>query len=129
MKNTFTLTDRDARLRILDEFEDMVQVLSVTVPPLEEIVNPEEAAELARIANDEMAELVNKYPNRFVGAVAGLPMNDVDAALRETDRAIKDLKFKGVQIASSINGKPLDRPEFLGLYEKMAQYDLPIWID
>jgi aminocarboxymuconate-semialdehyde decarboxylase len=55
-------------------------------------------------------------------------MNDMDAALQEVDRAIHDLKLRGVQIFTSINNKPLDSPEFLPLYQKMAQYDLPIWI-
>jgi aminocarboxymuconate-semialdehyde decarboxylase len=55
-------------------------------------------------------------------------LNDVDASLREAERAVKDLKLKGIQVFSSVNGKPLDRPEFMALYEKMAQYDLPIWL-
>jgi aminocarboxymuconate-semialdehyde decarboxylase len=75
-----------------------------------------------------MAEILNKYPDRFVAAVAGLPLNDIDASLRETDRAIKELKFKGIQFYSSINGKPLDRPELIPLYQKMVEYDLPIWL-
>jgi aminocarboxymuconate-semialdehyde decarboxylase len=131
IENTKTLpalSDLNLRFKAMDKYEGMLQLLDLGMPPIEYAVPPKDAVQLARMANDEMAELVNKYPNRFVGAVAGLPMNDVDAALRETDRAIKELKFKGIQLASSINGKPLDRPEFLGLYEKMAQYDLPIWI-
>jgi uncharacterized protein len=84
--------------------------------------------EFARIANDSMAELVTKYPDRFVAGVASLPMNDMDASLEEADRAIQSLNLKGVQICSSINGKPLDSPEFFPLYEKMVNYDLPIWI-
>ena len=122
------LADLDIRLRAMDKFEGLRQVLALGAPPLEYVVSPKDAVEMARMANDEMAELVNKYPDRFVAAVASLPMNDVDASLREAERAIKELKFKGIQISSSINGKPLDRPEFLGLYEKMAQYDLPIWL-
>jgi predicted TIM-barrel fold metal-dependent hydrolase len=122
-----TLFDLDARFRILDRY-GCVQVLTLGLPPVETVGGPEEAEELARIANDEVAELVIKYPDRFVAGVASLPMNDMNAALRETDRAIKDLKFKGVQISSSINGKPLDLPEFSPLYEKMAGYDLPIWL-
>ena len=55
-------------------------------------------------------------------------MNNIDAALEETDRAIKDLGFKGVYVHSNINGKPLDAPEFLPLWEKMAKYDLPVYI-
>jgi aminocarboxymuconate-semialdehyde decarboxylase len=55
-------------------------------------------------------------------------MNDVDAALREGERAFKDLKCKGIQVFSSINGKPLDSPDFLPIYEMMTKYDLPILI-
>lgn len=122
------LSDLDQRFRIMDKFEGLTQVLTPGIPPLEYVVNPNDAAELAKIANDEMAEVVAKYPDRFIAAVACLPMNNIDYALRETDRAIKELNFKGVLIYSSINRKPLDRPEFLGLYQKMAEYDLPIWI-
>lgn len=122
------LTDLDIRFRAMDKYEGLRQVLTLGAPPIEYVVSPKDAVELARMANDEMAELVNKYPDRFVAAVANLPMNDMDASLREAERAIKELKFKGIQIASSINGKPLDSPEFLGIYEKMAQYDLPIWL-
>ncbi len=122
------LWDLDIRFRSMDKFEGLRQTLTLAAPPLEDAFSPEDAVELAQMANDEMAELVNKHPDRFVAAAACLPLNDVDAAIRETERAIKDLNFKGIQISSSINRKPLDRPEFMGLYEMMAQFDLPIWI-
>ena len=122
------LFDLDRRFRAMDHFEGLRQVLTLGLPPLEYVLSPADAADLARMANDEMAELVSRYPDRFVAAVAGLPLNDIDASLRETERAIRDLKFKGIQIFSSINGKPLDRDEFMPLYEMMAGYDLPLWI-
>lgn len=122
------LVDLDLRFKTFDKFEGLRQVLTLGAPPIEAVVSPQDAIDLARLANDEMAELVNKYPDRFLAAVASLPMSDVDASLREIDRAINDLKFKGIQIFSSVNGKPLDSPEFLPIYEKMVQYDLPIWI-
>ena len=123
-----TLYDLDARFRIMDKFEPIRQVLTLAWPKLEEIAGPDKAPELARQANDEMAELVRKYPDRFVSAIAILPMNNIDEALKETDRAIKELKFRGVYIYSNIDGKPLDLPEFFPLYEKMSTYDLPIYI-
>ncbi len=123
-----TLTDVELRLRIMDRFDDLVQVLTLGGLSIESAVGPQDAVELAQIANDAMAELLIKYPDRFVGAVAALPMNDVDAALKETDRAINDLKFRGVEVFSDINGEPLDSPKFRPLYEKMAGYDLPIWL-
>jgi predicted TIM-barrel fold metal-dependent hydrolase len=122
------LYDLDARFRIMDKFEPVRQVLTLAWPKLEEIAGPGKAPELARQANDEMAELVRKYPDRFVSAIAIIPMNDIDEALKETDRAIKDLRFRGVYIYSNIDGKPLDLPEFSPLYEKMSTYNLPIYI-
>jgi len=122
------LSDLDMRFKAMDKYEGYRQVLSIGVPPVELVSSPQEAADLARMGNDEMAELLSKYPDRFVAALAGLPMNDVDASIREMERAIKELKFKGVQIYSSINRKPLDRPEFLGIYEKLSQYDLPLFL-
>ncbi len=122
------VTDLETRLRLMDRYPDVLQVLTVAQPPLEKFVKPKDAIELARIANDELAELVEKYPDKFIAAVACLPMNDVDAALVEADRTITQLGLKGVQIYSRINGEPLDNPKFKPLYEKMANYDLPIWI-
>ena len=109
-----TLFDIEMRLKILDRYE-CAQVLTLGLPPIETVADPKRALELSRIANDEIAELLIKYPNYFVAGVATLPMNDVDAALSETDRCISELKFRGVQIYSSINGKPLDSSEFLPL--------------
>jgi predicted TIM-barrel fold metal-dependent hydrolase len=122
------LWNLEERFRIMDKYEGLAQVLTLALPPLEVIPDPKKAADLARLGNDEMAELVLKYRDRFVAAVASLPMNDMDAALVELDRAIKDLKFRGVQVFSHVNDKPLDSPEFMPIYEKMAQYNLPIWI-
>ncbi len=123
------LFDLDERFRIMDMYEPLVQVLTVgPVPPLEAFANPEKSVDLAKMANDEMAELVLKYRDRFVAAIALLPMNNIEAALKETDRAINELGFRGIYIHSNINGKPLDSPEFLPLFEKMAKYNLPIYI-
>ncbi|MDP6632355.1 MAG: amidohydrolase family protein [Dehalococcoidales bacterium] len=123
-----TLFDLDHRFRIMDKFEGLMQVLTLSSPPVEHIADAKKAAELSSLANDEMAELVMKYPDKFPAAVACLPMNDMNAALKETDRAINDLKFRGVQVFTPTNDKPLDLPEFMPLYEKMEQYNLPIWI-
>jgi predicted TIM-barrel fold metal-dependent hydrolase len=123
-----TLSDLDYRFRIMDEYDHLMQVLTLSSPPVENFADPKQSAELSKLANDEMAELVVKYPDRFAAAVACLPMNDMNAALDEMDRAINDLHFRGVQIFTPINDKPLDSAEFLPLYEKMSQYDLPIWI-
>ncbi len=122
------LVDLEARFRVMDQFEDYAQVICLASPPLEVLAGPELSPELAKVANDGMADYVAKYPERFPGFIASMPMNNPDAALEEMDRAIKDLKAVGVQFFSNVKGAPLDLPELKPLFEKMAGYDLPIWI-
>jgi len=65
-----TLLDLDARFRIMDDYEDYIQVISIASPAIYNIAPPKVTVELARIANDELAELVFKYPERFAGGIA-----------------------------------------------------------
>lgn len=122
------LVDLDLRFRIMDGFEDYAQVISLPSPPIEAFGDAEAAPELARIANDGMAELVAKHPSRFPGFIAALPMNNPDAAVEEIERAVSKLGATGVQIYTNVNGRPLDEPAFLPIFEKMAALDLPIWV-
>jgi aminocarboxymuconate-semialdehyde decarboxylase len=75
-----------------------------------------------------MAELVQKYPTRFIGFIASLPMNDPDGLLKEAERAIKDLGAVGVQIFTNVLGRPLTKPETIPLFDLMAKLDRPIWM-
>jgi aminocarboxymuconate-semialdehyde decarboxylase len=122
------LSDLDIRFRIMDLNEGYAQILNIAGPPVEDVANPTVAAELAKIANDEMAELVLKYPEKFLAAVACLPMNNMKAVVKEVDRAIIDLGFRGIQITTNIMDKPVDSPEFEPLFERMNYYQLPILI-
>ena len=67
------ISDLDARLRLMDRYGDYAQVLVLGVPPLEEVDPPEAAAELAR-----------RFPERFVGFAAALPLGDVEAHWRRS---------------------------------------------
>lgn len=122
------LWDLDARFRMMDQFEDYAQVICLSSPPLEQLAGPDITPELAKVANDGMAEYVTKYPDRFPGFIASMPMNNPEAALEEIDRAIKELKAVGIQIFTNVAGKPLDLPEFKPLFAKMEENDLPIWV-
>ncbi len=123
-----TLVDLDARFRVMDRFPDYVQVLSLALPPIEAVAPSGTSAQLARIANEELAGLVTKYPTRFAGAVAGLPLNDIEATLRELDHAVHALGLCGVQLFTHVNGKPLDSPDLLPIIEALADLDVPIWL-
>jgi aminocarboxymuconate-semialdehyde decarboxylase len=103
-------------------------VLSIATPPIEVYAPREAQADLARRANDGMAALVERYPDRFPAFVASLPLGDPDLTMVELHRAIGDLGARGIQLFSNINGRPLDEPEYLAILAVMADYDLPIWI-
>jgi len=127
-KTVPTLVDLDARFKVMDAFEDYIQVISVASPPIYSIAPPGVDVDLCRIANDELAELVSKYPDRFAAGIASLPLSGVDAAVTEAERAIKELRLRAVEFYTDINGKPLDAPEFMPVYEKMVELDRPIFI-
>ena len=123
-----TLWNVDARLRMLDEFDGLQQVLSLANPPIEVLGPPDRTPALARIANDGLAELCRKHPERFPCFIASMPMNNVEACVREADRAIRELGAKGIQVFTNVLGKPLSAPEFRPLFRRMAEHDLPVWI-
>ena len=122
------LVDLDLRFTMMDRWDGYVQVLTLANPPIEVVAPPAASPDLARIANDEMAAIVERHPHRFPGFVASLPMNNPDAALAELDRAIDDLGATGVQIFTNVNGRPLDRPEYQPVFARMAERRLPIWL-
>ncbi|HYC12932.1 MAG TPA: amidohydrolase family protein [Stellaceae bacterium] len=126
--NIPVLYDLEARLRMMEEFRDYRQILTLSLPAIEFVAPPDKSPELARIANDGMAEIVAKRPDRFPGFVASLPMNNVPAALAEMTRAIEQLGARGVQIFTNVLGRPLDDPDFAPIFERMHAYDLPIWM-
>ncbi|MGA7485662.1 MAG: amidohydrolase family protein [Xanthobacteraceae bacterium] len=123
-----TLCDIDARLALLDEFPGLQQVLSLANPPLELVAAADQTPELARIANDALAELCRRHPDRFPAFVASLPMNNVEASLAEIDRAVNTLGARGVQVFTNVAGRPLSAPEFRPVFRRMTEHDLPVWV-
>jgi len=123
------LWDLDKRMRMMRRWPDYKQVLTLSMPAIEFLGDERQTPELARLANDGMAEIVAQHPDLFPAFVASLPMNNVPAALEEMDRAIGSLGARGVQIFTNVNGRPLDDPEFLPIFERMSlKHDLPVWV-
>ena len=79
------------------------------------------------VANDSMAELCAKHPDRFPAFAAAVSMHDVDFSIAEAERAIK-MGARGVQTFTNIAGHPLDEPRFRPFFAAMAAHDLPIWL-
>jgi aminocarboxymuconate-semialdehyde decarboxylase len=122
-----TLWDLDARRALLDEFDGLQQILSLANPPIELIAAPDRTPQIARMANDALAEVCDRHRERFPAFIASLPMNNVEATLAEIDRAI-GLGARGVQVFTNVAGEPLSAAKFRPIFRRMAQHDLPVWV-
>lgn len=129
MTNLRILWDMEARVEMLGEWPEVRQILTLAVPLPEVLCGPELSPHAARVANDGMYEICRKWPDKFPGFVASLPMNNVPAALEEMDRAIETLGAKGIQIGTNVAGRPLDEEEFFPIFERITdRHELPIWM-
>ncbi|HAV07292.1 MAG TPA: amidohydrolase, partial [Rhodobacteraceae bacterium] len=83
------MTDLDKRFEVMDLFgEDYCQILSLASPPFEKYADAAKSLELAQIASDGMAELCQKYPDRFPGFIGTAVLNNPDAMVEEARRNI-----------------------------------------
>ena len=125
-----SIHDLDTRIRVVEQFPDYAQILSLPAPTLETVAKgrPDVALELAKIGNDGLAELSAKHPKHFPGFIAQAPLSAGDAGVAEVERAITKLGAVGAQIYTNVGGKPLDRPEFAGFFAAMNKIGKPIWI-
>lgn len=123
------LWDMEERLRMLERWPDLQQVVALGQPTPELVADAQSSPELARIANDGMAQIRDQRPDRFPAFVASLPMNNVAAALEEMDRAVENLGARGIQVLTNINGRPLDDAELFPVFERVTnRHDLPVWM-
>jgi 5-carboxyvanillate decarboxylase len=116
----------DKRLDDMDKAGIDMQVIS-PVCFQDGLVDLTEAADLARVTNDELHEIVKKYPARFAG-FAGLACQNPDAAAEELERAVKQLGLKGAMIYSHIQGEYLDGPKFRVIFETAEKLGVPIYL-
>jgi aminocarboxymuconate-semialdehyde decarboxylase len=98
--------DIEAKVAWMDRVGMDVSVISVGPPIYFYWLKPEAGVEIVRLANDGIAEMVARHPDRLRG-MAHLPMQDPDAAVAELERVAKAHKFKAVEMATSIEGVPL----------------------
>jgi 2,3-dihydroxybenzoate decarboxylase len=105
----------ERRLKLMDEHGIEMMLLSLNAPAVQAIPDTAQAHEMARRANDYLAEQVAKRPDRFQG-LAALAMQDPEIAARELERCVKELGFRG----ALVNGFSQ-----VGNAETAVYYDLP----
>src|SRR4030095_10466363 len=103
-----------------------VQILSLTSPGVQ-VFDAADATALAVDTNDQLVDAIRRYPTRFAGLAAVAP-HDPKAAVREIDRAVRQLGLKGVIINSHTRGEMLDDPKFWEIFEAAEALNVPIYI-
>jgi aminocarboxymuconate-semialdehyde decarboxylase len=122
-----TSYDMAERLKALDAAGITFQIMSPS-EPFFDFVEPKQSVQLARTVNDEIAETVEKYPTRFA-ALAGLPLNDLGAAIDELKRVTSDRGFKGIIVPTKVNGeRSLALPEFDELWKAIEELSVPVFL-
>lgn len=118
--------DPEIRMNEYEKYATQVQVVC-TIPVLFAYFSkPKDGLEVARFLNDDLANLVNKYPKKYIG-LGSLPMQDPELAVQELFR-IKELGFKGVQIGSNIQDKNLNEPDFFPVWEACEKLGLAVLV-
>jgi aminocarboxymuconate-semialdehyde decarboxylase len=106
----------EERLKDMDGQGVDVQVVSLHTPLFSYDVDSARGQQLAREVNDEIASMTRQWPQRFAG-LATLPVQDVDAAVAELERAVHALGLKGAELDTVVNGQTWDEPHFLPLFK------------
>jgi gamma-resorcylate decarboxylase len=121
------------RLRLMDQHGIEMMVLSLNAPAVQAIPDPRRANDIARKANDYLADEVRKRPDRFQ-ALAALPMQDPDAAIKELRRCVDELGFKGAlvngfsQIDDADHPVYYDLPQYRPFWAAVEQLDVPFYL-
>ena len=118
--------DPEVRINEYEKYTTQVQVVC-TIPVLFAYFSkPKDGLEVARFLNDDLANLVNKYPKKYIG-LGSLPMQDPELAVQELFR-IRELGLKGVQVGSNIEDKNLNEPDFYPVWEACEKLGLAVLV-
>jgi predicted TIM-barrel fold metal-dependent hydrolase len=114
------------RIAIMDDAGVDVSVLSLTSPGCEQF-DPAVGCRVAAAANDALAAAVARYPERLQGFAALCP-KDVDAAVAELERAVRELGLKGWKTHSNFGDSFLDEKRYWPILAKAEELDVPVYL-
>ena len=118
--------DVERRIDAMDRDGIALQLLSPNPLTLFHGIDAADAIRFCRVHNDAMASLVAKYPDRLLGAAA-LPMQDVDAACAELERAVRELGLAAPYVGTDF-GYELDDARLDDFYRTLVSLDVPLFV-
>jgi predicted TIM-barrel fold metal-dependent hydrolase len=113
-------------LEMMDSVGIGIQALSIC-PQAPHFANKDNAVAAARMANDIYAEVLQKWPTRFLAYVA-LPLPHVDESLKEMERMLSHKGFVGATIATSILEKSIADEAFMPVYQELNRRNSVLFI-
>ena len=116
----------ERRIADMDQLGIDHQIVALTNPGVE-LFDRATAREMARLANDRIAAACDAHPDRFSG-LAAVPLQDLDFAVAELRRAVRELGLRGLIVNSHVRGEYLDDPRFDPLFAAAAELDVPIYL-
>jgi len=116
----------EKRIEESNNFSVDVQVLSTVPVMFSYWANAADCAEMSKFLNDGIAEIVGKYPKRFVG-LGTVPMQNAKLAIEELERC-KKIGMKGVQIGSNVNQKNLGDAEFFDFFAACEELSMSVFV-
>lgn len=119
--------DCNVRLQDMERQRVARQVLSPMPELLSYWFDADDGSAMSRYLNDVIATMVASNPRQFTG-LAAVPLQDVDAAIRELDFAIHQLKLAGVEIGTNVNGVPIGDPRFEPFFAAAAEWGAAIFV-
>ena len=106
----------EARIHHMDAAGVDIQVLSMNPQLFRYTLDSELAIAAARAVNDELADTVRLFPNRF-RALATLPLQSPSAAIAELQRAVNELGLSGAIVGTHVGGANWDEPQLVEVLE------------
>jgi 2,3-dihydroxybenzoate decarboxylase len=123
----------DRRIRLMDEFGIEMMILSLNAPAIQAIADAKRANDIARKANDYLADAIRKRPDRFYG-LAALPLQDPDLAIKELRRCVKELGMVGAlangfsQVGDANTIAYYDQKQYWPFWEALEKLDVPFYL-
>jgi len=102
------------------------QIVFLSSPGVQ-VFGTEEGTSIAKDLNSQLSDEISSFKNRYT-ALAAIAPQDPSNAVKELQRAVTKLGFKGAVVNSHTQGEYLDEPKFWPILEAAEALDVPIYL-